>query len=354
MFGQQWLVMSWCLSCLLSYAQSLSCTEDEESMEHPISLLQHGMQFRAPVLVPEASIPPFVYIRTHKTGSSTLNSVLMRMIDRHDARFKRLMLGLPGLGWPGHFPGSSKFGPPQHQYDAIIGHTVLNFPLMCDFMKPNPFFMTTLRHPLDQFISSKNFYFPDLTWDEFLSMTESDDRWLLAKMKNPQAFDLGWYEFAGESTKFDDDQAKINEWLVTLDNQLNHTILLEHFDEGLVLLSHKWQVEIEEMKYVVKNSNDEKILPSEGQRQRISALINVDMALYAHVHNGFQQQWLSGNFSKFESDLLKLQRVNSQLQDACRRNITEVCAHKFLWEDKDWNSLFNASTNLQADFAYHS
>ena len=51
---------------------------------------------------PLADLPPLVFVKTHKTGGSTLVAVLTRLLSTHH---RRLMMPLhSGSGWAGVYP----------------------------------------------------------------------------------------------------------------------------------------------------------------------------------------------------------------------------------------------------------
>lgn len=273
-------------------------------------------------------IPPIMFLKTHKTGGSTVANILHQMVD---CRRMRVMLPQDNifLGWPWSFPGRDnalKMGPAAHQFDAIMNHAVLNASLAQEYLKPHPFFVTVVREPVEQVISSKNYFHQEASWDFFLHRSAVDTDLSTLFHRNPQALDLGWYDFVGGSTDFDTNQSKIDEWITTLDNYFNSSIITEYMDEGLVLLSHQLQVDLEEMTYVkMKDNTKNKVLPSESQRRQIAALNAVDSALYAHWNRSFWQKWTSGNMSQLHSDLVKLRRLNEELSDACHRHDVGAC-----------------------------
>jgi len=296
------------------------------------SLLARGTSLKQPDCGP---IPPLMFLKTHKTGGSTVASILHRMVD---CRNMRVMLPQDDifLGWPWSFPGSDnalKFGPPAHQFDAIMNHAVLNLSLAQAYLKPHPYFMTIVREPVEQVISSKNYFDGWVSWDSFLSPSGGSSSF----RRNPQALDLGWYDFVGGSTEFDNNQSKISEWISTLDKYLNSSIITEYMDEGLVLLSHELQVDLEEMKYIkMKDNTKHKVLPSESQRQIIASMNTVDSALYAHWNRSFWQKWTSGNLTQLNSDLVKLRRLNLELSDACNRHDVEACPSNATAESREY------------------
>jgi len=349
----------------MPFAKSSACAEEPEL--HHASLLQHAISMSpsisadlgisAATVAPATNsawqhtavtlssveavrnsppLPPLLYLKTHKTGSSTIAGLIHRWGDQWNMSFflPKPNYNMWNLGYKGPFPGEDAaryYGPPAHQFDIICNHAVLNYSLMSAYLKPHPYFFTSVREPTEQIISYHNWFYSKFTWDEYLDIIENGDK---PSLMNNQAFDLGWYEFVGGSTDFDHDQSKISEWLTTLDKYLNSTVILEYFDEGLALFRQKTKIDIEELYYVRKKvRTDEKAYPTEDQRQRLDALGTVDRALYAHLNQSFWREWFSGNVSQLEADVATIRHVNDELQRACDEGDLERCPQRLLNSD---------------------
>jgi len=294
-----------------------------------------------------SSIPPILYLKTHKTGSSTLTGIIHRMGDRRNLTFM-LPKDAGHLGYPGPFPGkngTSEFGLPQHQYDVICNHAVLNTASMYAYLKPRPHLIISLREPSEQMISTYYYYelFRGSSFDDYLQLVNStsslDVNLTMPFMRqNMQAYDMGWYEFVGGTTGFDNDQTKIREWLAMLDSEVGSVVLSEYFDEGLVLWRQKMQVDLEEMVYVRFKTSETREDPTEGQYQRLAALSDVDRALYGYFSQRFWQEWFNGTVSKLEADVESLKRSNEKLQRACDESDSERCPPCFTMNNIDYTA----------------
>jgi hypothetical protein len=246
------------------------------------------------------------------------------------------------LGWPERFPGENGrcyYGLPQHQYDVICNHAVLNSALMYAYLKPRPHLIVSLREPSEQMISAKSYSFKDTSWDDYLELVSNENNFdasLNSGRQNMQAYDLGWYEFVGGTKRFDNDQAKIGEWLAMLDGEVDSVVLSEYFDEGLVLWRQKMHVGLEEMLYVRFKVNEAKVQPTDDQHRRLAALSNVDRALYVHFSQRFWQEWFNGTVSKLEADVERLKRSNEKLQRACDEGDSERCPPRFTMDNKHY------------------
>lgn len=214
-----------------------------------------------------APISPVGYCKTLKTGSSTLMWILESL-----ALTRGLKVMWPSsnefLGYPYPFPGDlliAQYGLPSHQFDMIRNHAVFNQEAFSGYLKPDPVFCTILREPTSQAISAFNYFPHDVKdWESHIAHLEhSNDHhgfeWGL--YPNNQAYSLGWYEYVGGSTKYDNNSTLIKEWLGSLDDAFGPSgsmILLEYFDEGLVLLGERLHVEPSELAYLLSNENHRK------------------------------------------------------------------------------------------------
>lgn len=102
---------------------------------------------------PTPPFRPIIFVKTHKTGGSTLANIVYRYGERHDLRFV-LPLDDLRLGWPQEFPGKfSADGNPSPEYDLVSHHAVFNFARMRAFV-PQARFITIVREPVSQFTSA--------------------------------------------------------------------------------------------------------------------------------------------------------------------------------------------------------
>lgn len=284
------------------------------------------------------SLPPIIFVKTHKTGSTTMANIFFRL---GEARERSFMLGCSQascdghLGWPAAFPGVEAeriWGPPRHQFDIICNHAVYDDERMRAYTKSSPakpLLLTILRNPLSQLRSAFAYFKPKVKdWASRIHALESmvpNSSKDAARFRNPQARDLGWYS---RGTSHDNQDKVISEWLVSLGQNFSLIVLTEHFDEGLVMLSRKLGVEVEELKYLSVQprpiSSQQPLTqaasaqPSASEVAKLSQLSNVDIALYAHFNRTFWQEWqAAGGYAAFGSDLEKLRVANAALAIAC-------------------------------------
>jgi len=296
-------------------------------------------------------VPPVAFIKTHRTGSSTIANLLHRLGEEHNMLFL-----LPGdehsnaLGWPAPFPGNSA-GKPAHQYDVIANNAVFNVKSMTAFLKPAPFFFTILRRPLDQIESSFEFFKPPcgqkwedrVNWLEKLHNNPNEPGLgnrappLLGQFRNSQAHDLGWYERIGSGSHDHDDEA-IAEWIDELQQSLGFVMLTEYFDESLVLLRRKLNIEVGDLVSLrMKQGVAIKEQPTAGQAARLRTVTHVDTVLYDHFNQTFWVEWeREGGYPKLSSELHEIRSRSTALDQACSGDDNTECPWSYRTDSSEY------------------
>lgn len=266
------------------------------------------------------TLPSIVFIKTHKTGSSTLTNILHRMGDWRNLTFQNPWDNTH-LGWPNLYPGRSQPSP-NHQFDLVVNHMVWNPKLVTQYVKRHPFVFTVLREPLSQAQSAFNYFKPAGPGWALLLQRMEDLRMMsgnaeAARFRNPQAFDLGWYNSLGAmqgATVIDQDDEHIAAWVNWTVGALDLVILTEEFDRGLVLLARLLHVPLQEMCYVkLKDHTAYKKLtvvpPTAAEQERLRHINRVDLALYARHEREFSRRWASEPGA--EAALAEFERLNN-------------------------------------------
>lgn len=309
------------------------------------------------------TLPPIVYIKTHKTGSETSANIMHRMAD---IRNLEGMIPLPPssrvkLGWPAPFPGTANSHYPPSSMDIISDHLVFNKRAIEFYMKPNPFIWSTIRDTVSQAISSFNYFYVyttqvNFTWDTHLDWIEAQDKVLskkAARFCNSMALDFGWYDRVPLRMRINDhDHVKINQFIAELDNALDLLVPLDVYDQGLILLSYMLNVSYHEMVYLHQNSGTSTpVLPDEEQRSRIEHVLSVDHAIYSHFAQRFHEQWKEASTEVAEAyahdntielldeRLRKLQLLNTELQALCSLDPPDSrCGEHFKADSASYNA----------------
>lgn len=326
--------------------------------------LQTNAQETEPTEDPDETLlplPPLVFVKTHRTGSSTIAGIIHRLGDERGLSFL-LPSGerAQGLGWPGPFPGPDFAAKPTHSFDIICNNAVFAEEHMRRFLKPSPLFFTVLRQPVTQVQSAFEFFNPPcgndwdarMAWLEKVTQTQDSSEELgpqgpnlVAQFRNSQAHDLGWYERQGQSSEFDHDDKAINTWLEEIHESLGFVMLSEYFNEGLVLLGKKLGVQVRDLAHVRLKSRDEQgeqrsesLTPE--QVQRVERLAHVDVLLYDHSNQSFWNAWdNAGGYEELDDELQELRLRNDALEAACSKKNEQVCPWKFRTDSAEYTEM---------------
>lgn len=297
------------------------------------------------------------YLKTHKTGSSTLSTVVNRISDASSLTRMHPNNDIY-LGWPGAFPGVHQPSP-HHQFDVIANHGVYDYEAYASYLKPNPLVFTILREPISRAISAFN-YWPHparpITWHHTIEKLQgidraSSDRTFLAKFGNGLAYDLGWYRgeeaYGNGNTAHDHDATHIAAFVHDLNSTIDLAIMLEELDEGLVLLGRLAGLSVVELAYypmkTTSHGRPEKVYPSDSERAELEQYLEIDAAIYEHFRAKFATTWAAARAADptIDDDLALLRCLNAQLAAGCASGQENGHCHAaFLADSKVYTKKF--------------
>lgn len=245
-----------------------------------------------------------VFAKTHKTGGSTLGSIIARY--GHE---RNLSIALPRnngtVFGTRAFKSSMLFSrrtADDKGFHILFNHVRFNKTTISDVMRSEVKFITILRDPVRQFYSAVTYF--DLQDELFakgnLSSSEFDLRRLLWKIKhcktyrcsctyNGQSADLG--VFRGGRSKLE----KLDKMAVTTDvrtqtyseqveKDFSLVLILEYLDESLILLRKLLCWEFMDILYISKKENSVTVSPSAKHKKMVRAWNYADTALYNHFN----------------------------------------------------------------------
>ncbi|XP_070547268.1 galactosylceramide sulfotransferase-like [Ptychodera flava] len=273
-------------------------------------------------------ITQIVYIKTHKTASSTTNSVIQRF-----GYNRRLAFALPKEG---HLFKEKKLfthellqyeRPPSNQsthFNIIASHLRYNRPEL-DKVVPNATYITILRSPVQRFESAFGYY--DFASKFGLNETENA---LEEFMKNPDKYAKtvgvvrrgrlrnGMLFNLGFDHRFNDNDSAINEMIDKLDKELDLVLIADYFEESLVLLKNVLCWKFDDILYISKGirSNNSHYVISKSVAERILKWNKADVKLYEHFNRTFWKK-INSYGADFYRDLREYRTSLKQFEDEC-------------------------------------
>jgi len=306
----------------------------------------------------EESETAVLFLKTHKTGSSTITNILNRYADKND-----LKVLLPegqkyySFDWPNKFRLNSavnSFGRPN----ILANHARYSRKSMnVLFPRENTVYISILRHPVSQWESTFQYMsFPFILdigqkndpLDFFLKNPPTTETIIeiarrypsLYLIRNPLFFDLG-LDF-----KHYDNSTFIRRALKTLDNDFDLVLITEYFDESLTLLRRRLCWDIDDVVHFKMNerlNKNKRNILSEAHIQLIKTWNNADMVLYNYFLEKFWRE-VKNEGAGFHDDVIKLRKR--------REHYSKICIEKEAIEEA-YSSVYvkgyQMRTNLTGD-----
>nr|XP_025041318.1 galactose-3-O-sulfotransferase 2-like [Pelodiscus sinensis] len=184
-----------------------------------------------------------VFLKTHKTASSTIMNLLFRFGETHNLTFALPARGASQLGYPHYFRAEfvEGFGAPGHapHFNIMCHHLRFLRDQVQRVMPNSTFYFSILRNPVHLMESSFSYYKGTSPFararslEEFLSQPERFYRPLEPDShyaKNLMAFDFGFNHNGAVSAQHS------QQMLRHLEQVFDLLLLSEYFDESMVLL----------------------------------------------------------------------------------------------------------------------
>ena len=273
-----------------------------------------------------------LFIKTHKTGSSTITNILNRYGD-----LRELTVAIPAGGdyrfqWPSKFRWTyvDLLRLDGETANIFCNHARYNRKEMDIIMKKNAKYITILREPVSQYVSS--FYYFEIDkllglqhrknpLEEFLkdpdkhlfslSIRKGDLPDVANLMQSGMMYDLGYdfLEFVNRTL--------LDNAIKRLESELDLVLLLEYFDESLVLMMREFCWDFDDILYIKMNAMKYKRPKlSSNARRRILKMNEADVALYHHFNRTFWKK-VKKYGKEFWGDVAEFRRRNANMVKIC-------------------------------------
>ena len=282
-----------------------------------------------------------VFLKTHKTGSSTVTNILNRYGDKRD-----LLFALPTSGgsffWPRPFLPSyaMTFGGAPN---ILCNHAMYNkVPMHTFFPKETSRYITILREPSAQLESVFNFNREIVirfqkkgtnvsALESFLQnatfyIDQVKLKYNFNLLKNPALFDLGL------DRKYHDNLTVVGNYIRFLKQEFDLVMLMEYFDESLVLLKRRFCWKMEDILYFKLNERMgiEKQDVTSQVREQIRKWNTADVLLY-DAFNQTLWKTIEREGPGFVQDLALFKKLNEAMKKNMFRR--EVSDPSVAWKD---------------------
>ena len=278
-----------------------------------------------------------MFLKTHKTGGSTIVNILFRYGDSRNLTFA---LGAGHLAWPQRFHISQVL-PFYRQPNILCSHTVFNKkPLNWLFPREISKYVTIIRNTVDTFESFFNYYKlgrvlglgrdPVVSLEKFLKRASSFYNKFRAKKRsinarNPMMFDLGL------SQKYFQNYTAVTKYINFLNKEFDLVMIMDYFDESLILLKRLLCWEIDDILNVKVNERLDKEKASnlsDRVKENIKRWNKADVLLFTYFNATFWKK-IEMEGSGFYEDLSAFRERRLKLQQMCFENGTGAVQEVF-------------------------
>ncbi|XP_006823240.1 galactose-3-O-sulfotransferase 2-like [Saccoglossus kowalevskii] len=292
-----------------------------------------------------------VFLKTHKTGSDTTSQIFVRFADTHN-----LSIVLPtetwNLGWPStvrekkyiHSKDNAKF-------NILCLHCVYNRNAFDNIMADGTKYVTILRNPWNQFKSAFNYF----GWSKLVEKENENTTQYLEKflehpgrfykwenettrvyMRNFMSFDLGL-----PPTQYDDVNA-IMTFVKMRENEFDLVMILEYYDESLILLRRMLCWKLRDILYIPINVSKKTTHVQPYAEQLYRHFSQADFTLYEHFKEIFLQRLKKS--PSLSEEVTYFRQINSDYKLFCTQ-AERNSSMKFEVNKSDWNDMFQIDSS---------
>ena len=273
----------------------------------------------------EKPVHKLVFIKTHKTGSSTIATTLVRYADE-----KGLKLATPIFTQIFH-----QVKPFRHKmvlsfgdmgnFDILASHARYNKKEM-DMVISHPRYITVIRNPVKQLESAYSYY----SMAKHIGIETDGDHELQAFLQNPvdyffyHKYDMKVQSWNGQifdlGLEHEDhlNQTRVQKKIRQIDQEFDLVMINEYFDESLVLLRKhlcwEWNDIVYISKGVRKTSLRHEITPELAAK--IKKWNSADVQLYDYFNRTFWRK-VQQYGPDFHKDVLYFRELRNNVSSAC-------------------------------------
>ncbi|XP_026994676.2 galactose-3-O-sulfotransferase 2 [Tachysurus fulvidraco] len=271
-----------------------------------------------------------VFLKTHKTASSTILNILYRYGDTHNLTFALPVNMHSQLYYPHFFM--------SHFVEGIKSHRVTEFHIMCNHMRfrgpevrkvmpLDTFYFSILRNPVSMMESLFTYYKSIPAFRKFKTLEDflRDDgnSYSAATPSNHYArniltFDFGFNNSAPQNEVELDQQA--TSMIASVESEFHLILISEYFDESMVLLRHAlcWTLEDVTSFRLNSRSNISRKSLSAEMTEQVKKWSSLDWRLYQHFNASFWRRidTLIGR-DKLQEEVELLRARRAVLEQTC-------------------------------------
>ncbi|XP_063785774.1 galactose-3-O-sulfotransferase 4-like [Pseudophryne corroboree] len=284
---------------------------------------------------PSSSLPTcqakrhIVFLKTHKTASSSVLNLLHRYGDRN-----RLIFALPfkhQFDYPSLFHRHSVKGydsPMRPTYDIICHHMRFKLSEVQKVMPSDSFYFTILRDPATVAESAFSYYrslspafkkAPNFT--AFIS--HPSHYYQQGVTNHHYAHNLLWFDLGYDpDALFTEDLARAV--AQTVERTFKLVLLTEHFDESMILLKEELCWELDDVETFKLNMREASRPLEQREVEQLRAWNSLDWYLYSYFNRTFWEKVERFGSEKMDNEVKRLSERRQQLAELCLDSLEPV------------------------------
>ncbi|XP_067663563.1 galactose-3-O-sulfotransferase 2-like [Haliotis asinina] len=282
-------------------------------------------------LTPCSKVNNIAFLKVHKCGSTTVTNIFQRFAIWNQLNVvlpnkKKGSYGFNYLGYDRNFTMDSVIPIPRNEtYNILCNHVVYNRTMFRKLLPKGSFYTAIVRDPEERFVSAAFYYGLVRKLKRVVPGINSTKYIFSQWLKNPWKYGLSMevsnhmaYDFGVHQSKFHNKSA-VDKYIRSLDYDFDFVLLMDYFDESLMLLRRKLCWSMKDMVYLRSNSGKNKVdfAFSEDDRKLLRKWQMADVAIFEHFRARFWRQVeLEGRELFQETAFFK--RVLRRVRDYCK------------------------------------
>ncbi|XP_065216179.1 galactose-3-O-sulfotransferase 3-like [Planococcus citri] len=263
------------------------------------------------------------FLKTHKTGSSTIQSIILRFALRHSLNVMNPILYLYNYPISKDTIDASS-STPDNKYN-ILAHHVRYSSNLASFQYPNTVTVTVLRNPVTLFPSLYNYFnmaqINGMTLQQFLrSPAKPSTLWGIGSPWIYRGYNQMSYDLGFDLQKDADNQTAVDEFVAKIDREFDFVMIMEYMEESLVLLARLMGWPLQSMMHLKLNARpadpNAHVLTAD-EKITILKLNHVDAALYYHFEKKFRKCVDQYGKEKLQGEIVELRQLNEKFYRRC-------------------------------------
>ncbi|XP_050400041.1 galactose-3-O-sulfotransferase 2-like [Patella vulgata] len=267
------------------------------------------------------------FLKVHKAASTTIENMMIRF-----SQSRKLTAVLPKdghhLSVKNAHPKSWKFFPipTNHTFDILFNHVIFSAVGFRTYLPSDSVYIASVREPFQQMISA--FYYIRRVFPQAYIKNISGPNPHRVYLRDPKRYDEDMTSFThngmardfGYPPALNDNMALFQEYMERLGTFFDLVIVMEKFDESIILMRRLLRWSIKDIVYIKANVSklNSSIEITDQDRQLHRQWAPLDYALYDFFLKKLENQ-ISTQFSDFTREVKYFKQVLKRVEEFCQQ-----------------------------------